>query len=75
VAVTRSDDGDRVPAVSGSQGTLFDDDEVPGLSGRTSGHAVSPGSEPAPAGIGYRGPTACSAAGITYNLTKKKYKK
>jgi DNA-binding transcriptional MerR regulator len=38
----------------GLQGTLFDDlpaDERPGAS---------------PTGVGYRGPTACSAAGITY---------
>jgi len=68
VAVTRGDDGDKGPgdwgiAVGGSQGTLFDDDEVPGLSGDTA--------LPYPGGvdsgeIGYRGPTACSAAGITY---------
>jgi DNA-binding transcriptional MerR regulator len=63
VAVTRGDDGDRVPAVSGSQGTLFDEDEVPGLTGQT---APDPAAEAASAGIGYRGPTACSAAGITY---------
>jgi DNA-binding transcriptional MerR regulator len=69
VAVTRGDDGDEVPAVDGSQGTLFDKDEVPGLSG----HAVPPGQGGLPAGpgsdageVGYRGPTACSAAGITY---------
>ena len=43
----------RPPALN-LQGTLFDDlpaDQRPGAS---------------PAGIGYRGPTACSAAGITY---------
>ena len=49
VAVTRGDDG--------SQGTLFDDTEVPG----SPGDAGTPSAE-----IGYRGPTACSAAGITY---------
>jgi len=52
VAVTRGDDG--------SQGTLFDDSEVPAV----------PEQSPAPAGddaeVGYRGPTACAAAGITY---------
>jgi DNA-binding transcriptional MerR regulator len=61
VAVTRGDDGspDRL------QGTLFDDSEVPG------GPSVP--QEPAATGhgldsadVGYRGPTACSAAGITY---------
>ncbi len=69
MAVTRGDDGGEVSAVDGSQGTLFDKDEVPGLSG----HAVPPGQSGPPAGpgldsgeIGYRGPTACSAAGITY---------
>ena len=69
MAVTRGDDGGEVSAVDGSQGTLFDKDEVPGLSG----HAVPPGQGGLPAGpaldsgeIGYRGPTACSAAGITY---------
>jgi DNA-binding transcriptional MerR regulator len=66
VAVTRGDDstdGTKVPDVGGSQGTLFDDDEVPGLSGDAvlSGHTGEDAGE-----IGYRGPTACSAAGITY---------
>jgi DNA-binding transcriptional MerR regulator len=62
VAVTRGDDGDRVSPVDGSQGTLFDDDEVPGLTG-----AALPGAhDKDSAEIGYRGPTACSAAGITY---------
>jgi DNA-binding transcriptional MerR regulator len=66
VAITRGDDGTdgtKVTDVGGSQGTLFDDDEVPGLSG----DAVLSGHPGADAGeIGYRGPTACSAAGITY---------
>jgi DNA-binding transcriptional MerR regulator len=66
VAITRGDDGTdgtKVPGVSDSQGTLFDDDEVPGLSG----DAGLPGHSGADVGeIGYRGPTACSAAGITY---------
>jgi DNA-binding transcriptional MerR regulator len=62
VAVTRGDDGDRVPAVGSSQGTLFDDDEIPGLSGSASLAGKATNS----AGIGYRGPTACAAAGITY---------
>jgi len=64
VAVTRGDD-----SPDGKQGTLFDDSEVPGLSGDPGvpeGSAVpgQPGAEPAE--VGYRGPTACSAAGITY---------
>jgi DNA-binding transcriptional MerR regulator len=66
VAITRGDDGTdgaKVPDVSSSQGTLFDDDEVPGLTG----DAVLPGHPGTDVGeIGYRGPTACSAAGITY---------
>jgi DNA-binding transcriptional MerR regulator len=71
VAVTRGDDGDGISAAS-SQGTLFDDSEVPGLPG---GSSVA-GQAGVPDGsgqrdldsteIGYRGPTACSAAGITY---------
>jgi DNA-binding transcriptional MerR regulator len=71
VAVTRGDDGDGISAAS-SQGTLFDDSEVPGLPGGSSdaGQAgVSDGSgqrDLDSTEIGYRGPTACSAAGITY---------
>ena len=68
MAVTRGDDGspDRL------QGTLFDDSEVPGVSGGPSApqEAGASGQTPVPdldsADIGYRGPTACSAAGITY---------
>jgi DNA-binding transcriptional MerR regulator len=79
VAVTRGDDGDRLSgraaAAASSQGTLFDDSEVPGLSGdpNVSSQPGAPGSlgfsdQPGEdsAEIGYRGPTACSAAGITY---------
>ena len=64
MAVTRGDDG--------SQGTLFDDSEVPGLSGRPAvpgPPAAQAPDDTAPANtweMGYRGPTACSAAGITY---------
>jgi DNA-binding transcriptional MerR regulator len=65
VAVTRGDDGspDRL------QGTLFDDSEVPGVSSGPSapqetGASGQPGADSDD--IGYRGPTACSAAGITY---------
>jgi DNA-binding transcriptional MerR regulator len=65
VAVTRGDDGDmgrdsRPSAAASSQGTLFDDSEVPGLSGAPGQPSVDS------AEIGYRGPTACAAAGITY---------
>ena len=79
MAVTRGDDGDRLSdsrasAVASSQGTLFDDSEVPGLPGGPS-DSSQPGVPDQPADpdrradsaeIGYRGPTACSAAGITY---------
>ena len=68
MAVTRGDDGDvgqdRGPsAAASSQGTLFDDSEVPGLTGAPGQSGVSGADS---ADIGYRGPTACSAAGITY---------
>jgi DNA-binding transcriptional MerR regulator len=60
VAVTRGDD---------PQGTLFDDSEVPGLPGGP-GMAGQPGVSAETGAdsseIGYRGPTACAAAGITY---------
>jgi len=72
VAVTRGDGGDEVSVVSSSpdtsQGTLFDDDEVPGLSGQSEPPRAEPPRAELPdeGEIGYRGPTACSAAGITY---------
>jgi DNA-binding transcriptional MerR regulator len=65
VAVTRGDDDspDRL------QGTLFDDSEVPGVSGGPSAPQEAGASGRPGVGsdeVGYRGPTACSAAGITY---------
>jgi DNA-binding transcriptional MerR regulator len=59
VAVTRDDSGGRSAAGDppGSQGALFETDEALGV-----GHEADAGS----AEVGYRGPTACSAAGITY---------
>ena len=70
MAVTRGDGGDMgrdsgPSAAASSQGTLFDDSEVPGLSGVPGqpGAALSAGDG---AELGYRGPTACAAAGITY---------
>ena len=60
MAVTR-DDGDGGMSAAGdpqaAQGALFEADEALGMS-----RGVAAGS----ADIGYRGPTACSAAGITY---------
>ena len=64
MAVTRGDDG--------SQGALFDESEVPGLRGDPGGQgqpdltAEASADSADSAGLGYRGPTACSAAGITY---------
>jgi DNA-binding transcriptional MerR regulator len=59
VAVTRDDSGGRSAAGDppGSQGALFETDEALG---------VGRGADAGSADIGYRGPTACSAAGITY---------
>jgi DNA-binding transcriptional MerR regulator len=64
VAVSRDDDGGGTSAAGdprGAQGTLFDADEALGIS-RDAGADAHAGS----ADIGYRGPTACAAAGITY---------
>ena len=75
MAVTRGNDGDRVPGNGAGrtsarrpQGTLFDDSEI-----RPARRPRRPGSDrdsaqsgAAPDEVGYRGPTACSAAGITY---------
>jgi DNA-binding transcriptional MerR regulator len=65
VAVTRGDDGSQL---SGRQGTLFDDSEVSGLPGGSATQGIQDLPEPGalPDEVGYRGPTACSAAGITY---------
>jgi DNA-binding transcriptional MerR regulator len=71
VAVTRGDDGDRLSgstasAAAGSQGTLFDDSEVPGVLSGSSQPGVPDQPDVDSTEIGYRGPTACAAAGITY---------
>jgi len=69
VAVTRGDDG--------SQGALFGEDEVPGVSGDaalpapadaepTAAELAEAAAGAEPGEVGYRGPTACAAAGITY---------
>jgi DNA-binding transcriptional MerR regulator len=67
VAVTRSDSGGpRDPSAAddpqsspGTQGALFETDEALGL-------PEAPGEAGGTADVGYRGPTACAAAGITY---------
>ena len=70
MAVTRGDDGSQR---TGQQGTLFDDSEVPGLPGDSATQGNQDLAEPGALSgemradeIGYRGPTACAAAGITY---------
>jgi DNA-binding transcriptional MerR regulator len=60
VAVTRDDSDGGTSAAGdpqGTQGALFEADEALGIT-----RDADPGS----ADVGYRGPTACSAAGITY---------
>jgi DNA-binding transcriptional MerR regulator len=60
VAVTRDASDDGTSAADdprGTQGTLFEADEALG---------TSRGADAGSADIGYRGPTACAAAGITY---------
>jgi DNA-binding transcriptional MerR regulator len=70
VAVTRGDDGSQGTGrqSTGQQGTLFDDSEVPGLPGASATQGIGDLAEPGalPDEVGYRGPTACAAAGITY---------
>jgi DNA-binding transcriptional MerR regulator len=56
VAITRGNSGGGTPAPGESQGSLFELDEL-----SVSASRPEPGPE-----MGYRGPTACSAAGITY---------
>jgi DNA-binding transcriptional MerR regulator len=63
VAVTRSDSGGASAADGphGSQGALFEADEALGAP-----EADADANADGAAEIGYRGPTACAAAGITY---------
>jgi DNA-binding transcriptional MerR regulator len=70
VAVTRDDSSGVRPVAGdppGSQDALFEADEL-GAGELEDGEALgaSPGADAGPGEIGYRGPTACSAAGITY---------
>lgn len=60
MAITRGNGGGSTPSSEGSQGTLFDASEIPGVAEEAE-EAVAESAE-----VGYRGPTACSAAGITY---------
>jgi DNA-binding transcriptional MerR regulator len=72
--VTRGDSGS-AGGPQGSQDALFDLSDIPGaaeaLGGTEGGSGAAgglggPGADAGPGDIGYRGPTACSAAGITY---------
>jgi DNA-binding transcriptional MerR regulator len=63
VAVTRGDSGS-AGGPQDSQDALFDISEIPGAVQIRAEDGS--GAETAPGDIGYRGPTACSAAGITY---------
>jgi DNA-binding transcriptional MerR regulator len=68
VAVTRSDSGGGPTADDphGFQDALFETDETLGAADEAQGAPEAPGGVGRAAEIGYRGPTACSAAGITY---------
>jgi DNA-binding transcriptional MerR regulator len=62
VAITSDDSDGRMPAAGdprNSQGVLFEASEA-------LGRTPEGGSDTDAGGLGYRGPTACSAAGITY---------
>jgi DNA-binding transcriptional MerR regulator len=68
VAVTRSDSGGGPTADDphGFQDALFETDETLGAADEAQGAPEAPGGADRAAEIGYRGPTACAAAGITY---------
>jgi DNA-binding transcriptional MerR regulator len=69
VAVTRGDSGS-AGGPQDPQDALFDLSEIPGASDALASSQAAPEAdaeaEAGPGDIGYRGPTACSAAGITY---------
>jgi DNA-binding transcriptional MerR regulator len=68
VAVTRSDSGGGPAADDphGFQDALFETDETQGPTGGALGVPEVPAHVDGAPEIGYRGPTACAAAGITY---------
>jgi len=68
VAVTRSDSGGGPVADDphGFQDALFETDETPGAPDEAQGAAEVPADSDGAVEMGYRGPTACAAAGITY---------
>ncbi len=63
MAVTRGDSGS-AGGPADSQDALFDLSEIPGAAQAPA--EPDPGPDADPGDIGYRGPTACAAAGITY---------
>ncbi len=69
MAATRGD-SDRGTSISGdppdTQPALFETDEALGIPGDVGTPHSDSGSDAGSADIGYRGPTACAAAGITY---------
>ena len=70
MAVTRGDSGS-AGGPQDSQDALFDISEIPGAaqalaSSQGAGSGDGPETGATPGDTGYRGPTACSAAGITY---------
>ena len=68
MAVTRSDSGGGSAADDphGFQDALFETDETPGAADEAQGAAEVPADSGGAVEMGYRGPTACAAAGITY---------
>jgi len=65
VAVTRGDSGS-AGGPQDSQDALFDISEISGASDALALPDAAPETDAQPGDVGYRGPTACSAAGITY---------
>ncbi len=70
MAVTRGDSGSAGGPANGPadpQDALFDLSEIPGAGQAPADpKGGAPEADPEPGDVGYRGPTACSAAGITY---------
>ena len=65
MAVTRGDSGS-AGGPRDSQDALFDISDIPGAAEALAAPDDAAEAAPEPGDVGYRGPTACSAAGITY---------
>ncbi|MGH3223209.1 MAG: MerR family transcriptional regulator, partial [Streptosporangiaceae bacterium] len=65
VAVTRGDSGS-AGGPQDPQDALFELSDIPGAAQTPADSRDDPEADPGSGDIGYRGPTACSAAGITY---------